>query len=57
MDCGSGAVAVKHLAKDQVITVEVIGTGAQARYKMKALNIVRDFKEILVYGRTIRTKC
>ncbi|QUW22551.1 cyclodeaminase [Sporosarcina sp. Marseille-Q4063] len=48
----AGAVAAKYLAKEQVTTVGVIGTGAQARYQMKALKTVRDFKEILVYGRS-----
>jgi len=48
----AGAVGAKHMAKENVHTVGVIGTGAQARYQMKALKLVRDFKEILVYGRS-----
>src|SRR5690606_8777446 len=48
----AGAVAAKHLAKENVKTVGVVGTGAQARYQMKALKLVRDYKEILVYGRS-----
>ncbi|WP_071396244.1 cyclodeaminase [Bacillus tuaregi] len=48
----AGAIAAKYLAKEEVKTVGVIGTGAQARYQMKALKLVRDYKEILVYGRS-----
>ena len=48
----AGAVAANYLAKKEVETVGVIGTGAQARFQMKALKAVRDFKEILVYGRS-----
>ncbi|KAA9017028.1 cyclodeaminase [Niallia endozanthoxylica] len=47
----AGAIAAKHLAKEAVTTVGVIGTGAQARYQMRALKLVRDYKEIRVYGR------
>lgn len=48
----AGAIAAKHLAKAELSTAGVIGTGAQARYQMKALKLVRDFEEILVYGRS-----
>jgi ectoine utilization protein EutC len=48
----AGAVAAKHLAKEKLDTVGVIGSGAQARYQMIALKQVRDFNRILVYGPT-----
>lgn len=48
----AGAIAAKHMAKEDVHTVGVIGTGAQARYQLKALKLVRDFQKVLVYGRS-----
>lgn len=49
----AGAIAAKHMAKKDVQTVGIIGTGAQARYQLKALNLVRDFEKVLVYGRSL----
>ncbi|MFD1036913.1 cyclodeaminase [Virgibacillus byunsanensis] len=48
----AGAVAAKYLANDTIYTAGVIGAGAQARYQIKALHKVRDFKEVIVYGPT-----
>ena len=48
----AGAVAAKFLAPETVDTVGVIGTGAQARYQIKSLKLVRDFQRLLVVGRT-----
>lgn len=48
----AGAVAAKYMAKEHLKTVGVIGTGAQARYQMSALKLVRDFERIIVYGRS-----
>ncbi len=48
----AGAVAAKFLALETVDTVGVIGTGAQARYQIKSLKLVRDFQRLLVVGRT-----
>jgi ornithine cyclodeaminase len=48
----AGAVAAKFLAPETVDTVGVIGTGAQARYQIKSLKLVRDFERLLVIGRT-----
>ncbi|MBM7553629.1 cyclodeaminase [Thalassobacillus pellis] len=48
----AGAVAAKYLSREDVKTVGVIGTGAQARYQIQALKLVRDFEKVLVYGRT-----
>lgn len=46
----AGALAAKHLARDKIETVGVIGSGSQARYQMEALKLVRDYQRILVYG-------
>ncbi|SEA20647.1 ornithine cyclodeaminase [Thalassobacillus cyri] len=48
----AGAVAARHLARENIKTVGVIGTGAQARLQVKALKLVRGFDKLLVYGRT-----
>ena len=48
----AGAVAARFLAPETVDTVGVIGTGAQARYQIKSLKLVRDFERLLVIGRT-----
>lgn len=47
----AGAVAAKYLARKEVNTMGVIGSGAQARYQMRALKLVRDFRTLLVYSR------
>jgi len=49
----AGAVAAKHMAKKRVNTVGVIGTGTQAKIQISALKAVRNFKEILVFGRSM----
>lgn len=47
----AGAVAAKHLAPQNVATVGVVGTGAQARYQIRSLKLVRSFQRLLVFGR------
>jgi ectoine utilization protein EutC len=47
----AGAVAAKHLAPERVSTVGVVGTGAQARYQVQSLQLVRSFERLLVFGR------
>jgi ornithine cyclodeaminase len=48
----AGGVAAKHLAPEQVWTVAVLGTGAQARYQLDALALVRPgFTQVRVWGR------
>lgn len=46
----AGAVAAKYLAPNKVETAGVIGTGAQARFQLQSLKLVRNFKRLLVYG-------
>lgn len=48
----AGAVAAKYLAKEHVEAVGVIGTGSQARYQLQALQKVRNYKKVYVYGRS-----
>ncbi|SMQ64273.1 ornithine cyclodeaminase [Bacillus sp. OV166] len=49
----AGAVAAAHLSKNTIETVGVIGAGSQARYQLRALNIVRKFTKVLVYARSL----
>ncbi len=46
----AGAIAARHLAREGIETVGVIGSGMQARFQMRALKMVRDFQKLLVYG-------
>jgi ectoine utilization protein EutC len=46
----AGALAADRLARRQIETVGVIGSGAQARYQMRGLKMVRDFTRLYVYG-------
>ncbi len=47
----AGAVAAKHLARDKVSIVGLIGAGAQARFQLQALMEVRPPREIRVWSR------
>lgn len=46
----AGAIAARYLACDAVETAGVIGAGMQARFQMRALKLVRDYKRILIYS-------
>jgi ornithine cyclodeaminase len=48
----AGAIAAKYLARPQLETIGVIGAGVQARYQVRALQLVREFKRVLVYSKT-----
>ncbi len=47
----AGTIAADHFARKDLETVGVIGAGAQGRYQIQALKLVRDFKRVLVYSR------
>lgn len=46
----AGSIASKYLARKQIETAGVIGSGVQARYQMRGLRLVRDFTRLLIYG-------
>ena len=48
----AGALAAKYLARKHIETVGVIGAGAQARFQIRALKLVRDFRQLLIYSKT-----
>ncbi|SDJ26608.1 cyclodeaminase [Natribacillus halophilus] len=48
----AGAIAADQLAAKDIASVGVIGTGLQARLQVEALQLVRSFHEVHVYGRT-----
>ncbi len=48
----AGALAARYLARQDVQTAGVIGSGMQARYQMRALRLVRGYERLLVYGIT-----
>jgi len=47
----AGALAADQLAPRRIDTAGVIGTGMQARWQMRGLRLVRDFRRVLVHGR------
>jgi ornithine cyclodeaminase len=47
----AGALAAKHLARQKVGTVAVIGAGGQARYQTQMLALVRNFGEVRIWSR------
>ena len=46
----AGALAARYLAPEKVRNAGVIGSGAQARYQIRGLKLVRDFQRVMVYG-------
>jgi ectoine utilization protein EutC len=48
----AGAIAANYLSRKHISTVGVIGAGSQARFQIRALKLVRDFKKVLVYARS-----
>ncbi|HEY6961270.1 MAG TPA: ornithine cyclodeaminase family protein [Gaiellaceae bacterium] len=45
-------VATRLLARDDVRTLAVLGTGIQARAHLEAMQCVREFERVVVWGRT-----
>ncbi len=48
----AGAAVAKHLAPQHVRTVGVVGAGAQGRYQVRALQLVRSFEHVLVHDQS-----
>lgn len=46
----AGAIAARYLARERIEAAGVIGSGTQARYQIKALKLVRDFRRLFVFG-------
>jgi len=46
----AGAIAARHLANKHIETAGVIGAGIQARYQIRGLKLVRDFKRLMIYS-------
>jgi ornithine cyclodeaminase len=46
----AGSIAADYLSPQQITTAGVIGSGVQARYQIRGLQLVRDFQRLLVYG-------
>lgn len=49
----AGAVAARHLARDQAAHACVIGAGLQAKLQLKALTLVRQIKSAVIWARDI----
>ncbi len=47
----AGALVARHLAPPQLDAVGQIGAGAQGRFQMRALQLVRPYRRVLVYDR------
>lgn len=48
----ASAVATRALARPDAKVLAVLGTGVQARVHVEALRLVRDFREVRLWGRT-----
>ena len=46
----AGALAGDYLARDQISTVGVIGSGVQARHQVRCLRVVRSFERIVAWS-------
>ena len=46
----AGAIAARHLAREKIENVGVIGSGMQARYQVRGMRLVREFKRLFVFG-------
>jgi ornithine cyclodeaminase len=49
----AGAVAAKHLSRDDASVVAVFGAGAQARLQLEALTLVRPIREARIWARDV----
>jgi ornithine cyclodeaminase/alanine dehydrogenase len=51
----ASAVATRHLARDRVRTLGLVGAGAQASSHLLALRAVREFEQVTVWSRSRQT--
>lgn len=49
----AGAVAADHLARKDTGSMGIVGTGVQAREQLAALEVIRDIREVHVWGRDV----
>jgi ectoine utilization protein EutC len=49
----AGAVAARHLARDEASNVTVVGAGVQARFQLEALRLVRPIERATVWARDV----
>lgn len=47
----AGAIAAKHLARQEATSVAVIGSGMQAELQVAALQLVRDIRQVHIFAR------
>ena len=48
----AGGVAARYLAPENVETAGILGTGRQAELQARALQLVRPFRRLVIFGRT-----
>ncbi len=45
----AGAIAAKHLARENMDVLGIVGGGEQGRFQAKAMQLVREFKLVMIY--------
>lgn len=50
----AGAISAKYLAPKKITNIGIVGTGIQARFQLEYLSYVTDYKDVIVWGRTLQ---